>query len=48
MEKIMLKKHKYRFAVLLSALIVLAVVSVIKPEAAEDVARAFILLGGAW
>lgn len=44
----MLKKHKYRYAVLLLALIVLSVVSVSKPEAAENVARAFVLLCAAW
>lgn len=41
------KKHKYRYAVLAVALAVLSVVSVISPEAAENVARAFILLWGA-
>ena len=45
---IMLKKRKYKYIGALAALGVLAVVSVLKPEAAESVARAFVLLFGAW
>ena len=41
------KKHGYRYAVLAVALFILSIVSVIKPEAAENVARAFVLLWGA-
>ena len=38
--------RKYRYVLLITATAVLAVVSVVKPEAAEIVARAFLLLWG--
>lgn len=41
-------KPKYRYWGLLLALAVLAVTSIISPDAAENVARAFVLLLGAW
>lgn len=43
----MKKANKYRFYVIITALAVLSVVSLIRPEAAEYVARAFLLLLGA-
>ncbi len=41
-------KSKYRYWGLLLALMVLAITSIVSPDTAENVARAFILLLGAW
>ena len=44
----MSKKIRYRYWLFAVAIFILSIVSLIKPEAAENVARAFLLLlGGA-
>lgn len=43
-ERNFLKKHRY--IIILVALIIVSIVSIIKPEATEYVARAFLLLWG--
>ena len=46
-EQSMLKKIKYRCWLFIAAIFILSVVSLIRPDAAENVARAFLLLWGA-
>lgn len=42
------KIKKYRCYLLIAGVLVLSAVSFFKPEYAEEVARAFVLLCGAW
>ena len=43
----MSKKIRYRYWLFATAVFILSIVAIINPEAAENVARAFLLLWGA-
>lgn len=44
----MIKRKKYKRKMFLLAIVIVAIVAVVKPEYAENAARAFLLLIGAW